>query len=79
VVAAIRVGFRRLPAEAQTVLGAAAALGGRVTAHSLATATGLSLAATHGALDQLEWQRWLVADVQASFVAGSWRRSWSRT
>jgi predicted ATPase len=71
VVAAIRVGFRRLPAEAQTVLGAAAALDGRVTAHSLATATGLSLAATHGALDQLEWQRWLVADVQGySFVAG---------
>jgi len=71
VVAAIRVGFRRLPAEAQTVLGAAAALGGRVTARALAAATGLSLAATHGALDQLEWQRWLVADVQGySFVAG---------
>jgi DNA-binding SARP family transcriptional activator len=70
VVAAIRVGFRRLPAQAQVVLGAAAALGGRVTARSLAVATGLSPAATNGALDELEWQRWLVADVQGySFVA----------
>ncbi|HET9293661.1 MAG TPA: AAA family ATPase [Gemmatimonadales bacterium] len=70
VVAAIRVGFRRLPAEAQTVLGAAAALGGRVTARTLASATGLSPVVTDGALDELEWQRWLVADVQGySFVA----------
>jgi predicted metal-dependent phosphotriesterase family hydrolase len=42
-----------------------------VTARSLATATGLPVVATNGALDQLEWQRWLVADVQGySFVAG---------
>jgi len=70
VVSAIRVGFRRLSPEAQRVLAAAAALGGRVTAARLARATGLMETEVHSAADELEWQRWLVADGRGyQFVA----------
>jgi len=71
VVAAIRIGFRRLTADAQRALSAAAALGGRVPAGQLEQATGLDRRALHAALDELEWQRWLAFDGQGyAFVAG---------
>lgn len=70
VVSAIRIGYRRLSPEAQRVLAAAAALGGRVTAARLAKATGLPETDVHAAADELEWQRWLVADGRGyQFVA----------
>ncbi len=62
VVGAIRVGFRRLTPNAQQALGAAAALGERVPVEQLERATGLSRAHLLSALDELEWQRWLVAE-----------------
>ena len=71
VVAAIRVGYRRLSEPAQRVLAAAAAIGGRVTPERIGRAAGLSGADLPAALDELEWQRWLVADGQGyGFVAG---------
>lgn len=71
VVAAIRIGFRRLSAEAQRALGAAAALGGRVSVERLERASGLDRRALNTALDELEWQRWLGFDGQGyAFVAG---------
>jgi len=70
VVGAIRVGFRRLPADAQRVLAAAAVHGGRVPAAVLGRAAGLAGESLTGALDELEWQRWLVADPRGyDFVA----------
>jgi DNA-binding SARP family transcriptional activator len=71
VVAAIRIGYRRLSAGAQQVLAAAAVLGGRVTAPRLVRATSLATPEVNNALDELEWQRWLVADGRGYvFVAG---------
>jgi predicted ATPase len=70
VVAAIRVGFRRLSKPAQQVLAAAAVLGDRVESARLERATGLTDEALLSALDELEWQRWLVAEPRGySFVA----------
>jgi len=70
VVAAIRVGFRRLSSDAQTALTAAAILGEPATASAIARATSLGGETLNGALDELEWQRWLVADPRGySFVA----------
>ncbi|MGH7645258.1 MAG: hypothetical protein ACREMR_06700, partial [Gemmatimonadales bacterium] len=70
VVGALRVGFRRLSAAAQTVLAAAAVLGERVPSAALGGATGLDGAALNGALDELEWQRWLIAEPRGyAFVA----------
>src|SRR5581483_57998 len=70
ITAAIRVGSRRLSAPAQRVLAAAAVLGDRVSASEVADATGLGLDATLEALDELEWQRWLVAEPRGyGFVA----------
>lgn len=62
VVGAIRVGFRRLSPGAQRQLQALAVLEGRVTAERLARASGLAPAAVVEALDELEWNRWIVAD-----------------
>ncbi len=71
IIAAVRIGYRRLTEPAQRTLAAAAALGGRVTAARLARATGLVAAQLDAALDELEWQRWLVADGRGYvFVAG---------
>jgi predicted ATPase len=68
--AAVRVGFRRLSAEAQRVLAAAAVLGDRVAADQLSSATELPLAAVHAALDELEWARWITAEPRGyAFVA----------
>jgi DNA-binding SARP family transcriptional activator len=72
VVGAVRVGFRRLSPAAQLVLAAAAALGGgeRVAAPALGRATGLETGALAAALDELEWERWLVAEPRGyAFVA----------
>ena len=69
VVGAVCLRFRNLPAIAQRVLGAAAALGGRVDAGRLARATGLDHAAVAQALDVLEWERWLAADARGYVFA----------
>ncbi|MBI4420024.1 MAG: AAA family ATPase, partial [Gemmatimonadetes bacterium] len=70
VVAAIRVGFRRLSEPAQRALSAAAVLGERVAAERIGLGAGLTGDALHRALDELEWQRWLTADPRGySFLA----------
>jgi DNA-binding SARP family transcriptional activator len=70
VVAALRIGFRRLSKDAQTVLAAASVLGDRVEHTRLARATGLDQARGAAALDELEWQRWLTFESRGySFVA----------
>jgi DNA-binding SARP family transcriptional activator len=70
VVAAIRVGFRRLSKPAQQVLAAAAVLGDRVEPAQLERATGVANETLSLALDELEWQRWLVVEPRGySFVA----------
>jgi DNA-binding SARP family transcriptional activator len=70
VIAAVRVGFRRLTQEAQQVLAAASLLPDRVSEPRLARMTGLDAAAVAAALAELEWQRWLEAAGQGyGFVA----------
>ncbi|MCZ6824298.1 MAG: hypothetical protein O7E50_01260, partial [Gemmatimonadetes bacterium] len=70
VVAAIRIGFRRLQPAAQSVLKAASVLDERVQVSALARATTLDEEALFQGLDELEWQRWLTADPRGySFVA----------
>jgi DNA-binding SARP family transcriptional activator len=70
VVAAIRIGFRRLSPEAQQVLAAAAVLGDLVGPETLERTLSLSPDATGRALDELEWHRWLVSEPRGySFVA----------
>jgi DNA-binding SARP family transcriptional activator len=70
VVAAIRIGFRRLSPGAQRLLEAASVLGPRVSAVTLARATGLAPDVVTTGLDELEWQRWLVAEPRGyDFVA----------
>ena len=71
VVAAVRINFRRLSANAQRVLVVAAVLGGRVSATRLGGgASGVTGDALAGALDELEWQCWLVAERRGyAFVA----------
>ena len=75
VVAAIRIGFRRLSPGAQRVLAAASALGDLVPATELERALALGSEETALALDELEWHRWLVAEPRGySFVARMVRR-----
>lgn len=62
VVAAIRLGFRRLSSEAQRILVAAAVLGEREPAERLGRAGDLSGPALDLALDELEWHRWMRAE-----------------
>ncbi len=70
-VAAIRVGFRRLSGAAQRTLATSAVLDDRVTPRELAPITGLGDDQTVAALDELEWGRWLLADARGyAFVAG---------
>jgi DNA-binding SARP family transcriptional activator len=70
VAAAIRIGFRRLSPDAQRVLGAASVLGDRVAETRIAGALHLPLEQTQRALDELEWQHWLVAEPRGyGFVA----------
>lgn len=69
-VAAIRVGVRALSQEAQSALIATAVLGDRVPAGTIGRGSGLAAPALALALDELEWQRWLVAESRGySFVA----------
>jgi DNA-binding SARP family transcriptional activator len=70
VVAAIRIGYRRLSTGAQRVLAAASILGDRVPAARLIRALDVPAAAVHEALDELEWHRWLVSEPRGyGFVA----------
>jgi len=70
VVAAVRINFRRLSPNAQRVLVVAAVLGGRVSATRLERVSGVTGDALASALDELEWQRWLVAERRGyAFVA----------
>jgi len=70
VAAAVRVGFRRLSGVAQKVLAAASVLGDRVDLQTLERVTDISGDVLAGALDELEWQRWLTAETRGySFVA----------
>ena len=70
IVAAIRIGFRRLSPEAQQVLIAAAVLNARLSDADLARVTELDLSRVREALDELEWQRWLECDgTSYGFVA----------
>jgi hypothetical protein len=75
VVAAIRIGFRRLSPSAQRVLAAAAVIDELVPPTVLERAVGLSSEETAIALDELEWHRWLVAEPRGyAFVARMVRR-----
>jgi DNA-binding SARP family transcriptional activator/predicted ATPase len=75
IVAAIRIGFRRLSPNAQSVLTAVAVLGDRVSTERAAGALGLPLDTVHQALDELEWHHWLVAEPRGyGFVARLVRR-----
>ena len=70
VVASIRIGFRRLSANAQGALTAAAVLGDRVDAEHLERGSGITGDTLFVALDELEWQRWLIAEPRGySFLA----------
>lgn len=68
--AAIRIAFRRLTPRAQKALAAASVLGDRVRLEALMSAVGIDRTEAAQALDELEWQRWLVCDTQGyTFVA----------
>jgi hypothetical protein len=70
VLAAIRVGFRRLSPGGQRVLAAASVLGDRVPLELLARVLDLTHDTVAEALDELEWHRWLVYDPRGyTFVA----------
>jgi DNA-binding SARP family transcriptional activator len=70
VLAAIRVGFRRLTAGAQRALAAASVLGDRVSLDLLARVLDLPENKVAVALDELEWHRWMVYDPRGyTFVA----------
>jgi DNA-binding SARP family transcriptional activator len=70
VVAAIRVGFRGLSHHAQVVLAAMAVLPDRVTEDLVRQATVLPAEDVRNALDELEWQRWTLAESRGyTFVA----------
>ncbi|MGK7312761.1 MAG: BTAD domain-containing putative transcriptional regulator [Candidatus Longimicrobiales bacterium M2_2A_002] len=69
-VAAIRVGFRVLTDAAQQALSAVAVLEPPASPERIARATGLGEAALADALDELEWEHWLVADARGyTFLA----------
>ncbi len=70
VVAAIRIGYRRLSPVAQRTLAAASVLEERVTPARLELATGLKADEITQALDELEWERWLATEPRGyGFVA----------
>ncbi len=70
VVAAIRIGFRRLSREAQQVLSQAAVLGDRISPELLSRIVGMSAEELVPILDELEWHRWLVSETRGySFLA----------
>ncbi|HWP36652.1 MAG TPA: AAA family ATPase [Gemmatimonadales bacterium] len=59
IIAATRVGFRRLSRDAQHVLLAIAVLGDRVAEDVIRRVSGLADGPLGAALDELEWQRWV--------------------
>jgi len=70
VVAAIRVAFRRLSPDAQRVLISASVLGDLASPAVLARALEMEGDGMARALDELEWNRWLVAEPRGySFAA----------
>jgi DNA-binding SARP family transcriptional activator len=70
VTAAIRIAVRQLSPEAQRVLVAAAVLGDLVTPGRLERALSMPAVDVGRALDELEWDRWLLAEPRGySFVA----------
>lgn len=70
VVGAVRVGFRGLSSSAQAVLAAMAVLPDRLPDDLLGRVTELDPASLHASLDELEWQRWIVAESRGyAFVA----------
>jgi DNA-binding SARP family transcriptional activator len=70
VVAAIRVGVRRLSPPAQRVLAATAVLGDLVSPALLERALDLTPDEVARALEELEWHRWMVSEPRGySFVA----------
>jgi DNA-binding SARP family transcriptional activator len=64
VIGAVCLRFRQLPERTREVLGAAAALGERVTADIVVRATGLERGDVEAGLDRLEWDRWLVTEAR---------------
>jgi DNA-binding SARP family transcriptional activator len=70
VIAAIRVGVRRLSPAAQRVLAATAVLGDLVSPALLERALSLTADDAARTLEELEWHRWLVSEPRGySFVA----------
>ena len=70
IIGAIRVGFRRFSAAAQSVLRVIATAGDLVPVEAIARGSGLEPEPLATALDELEWERWLKADPRGySFVA----------
>src|SRR6185437_5133095 len=70
VVAAIRVAFRRLSPDAQRVLISASVLGDLASPAVVARALEMEGDGMARALDELEWNRWLVAEPRGySFAA----------
>ncbi|UCG87218.1 MAG: AAA family ATPase [Gemmatimonadota bacterium] len=69
VAAALRLRFRGLTDDAQAMLATVAVLGGGGPVERLARAADVPLKRAERALDELEWQRWLVGDAHGySFV-----------
>jgi len=62
IIGAIRVGFRRLSGSAQDALVVAAVVDNPTSAERLGRGAGLEGNTLDAALDELEWQRWLIAD-----------------
>jgi hypothetical protein len=62
VVAAIRIGYRRLGKEARDALCALAVLGGRASGQEIGRAAALDDEHIGPALDELEWGRWLAVE-----------------
>jgi len=91
VVAAIRVGFRRLPADAQLLAAVAATGPVRIDPDRLTAVAGLEATRADAGLDQLEWHRWFATDqvgytftarivqevVARDFVTTRQRRQWT--
>jgi hypothetical protein len=75
ITAAVRTGFRRLSGHARDALCALAVLHERVEPATLERAAGLGHAELAAALDELEWNRWVVAEPRGySIVARAVRR-----
>jgi hypothetical protein len=75
VVAAIRMGYRRLSPDAQRVLTTVAVLADRVSPARGSSAQCLPIETVHQARDEHEWPHWLVAEPRGyGFVAALVRR-----